>query len=111
MRTAHWTTRDGRRILLVRMEDDHLVSALRMGLRAEQRRQTDAALEALGHAMQGDSGCEYLGEVGYEDAMRRACSLRHLKSALARNARYAPLLKEADRRGLSLLRRKPARGH
>ncbi len=111
MGTPHWTTRDGRRIVLSRMEDDHLVCAIRMGLRAEHRRQAEAALEALGHAMQGDGGTEYLGDVGYEDAMRRARSVRHLKNALARNARYAPLLAEADRRGLSLLRRPSARGH
>ena len=111
MRTAHWTTRDGRRIAVARMDDDHLVSALRMGLRAEQRRQADSALEALGHAMCGDGGTEYLGELGYEEAMGRARSLKHLKSALSRSPRYAPLLQEADRRGLSLLRKRPTRGH
>jgi hypothetical protein len=108
---ATWKTRDGRRIAIDKLDDDHLASILLMGLRAVHRQAVRDTLEALGAAYGGDEGCQYLGDVQYEDDIRKARSIPHLRSRLAKSTRYAPLLAEAARRGLRWTHRKATRAH
>lgn len=109
--THYWKTRDGRRIAVNRLEDDHLVSILQMALRARRREALEQALEGLGHACAGDDGAQYIGELQYDDELRKAHSLAHLRDRLEQSARYAPLVAEALRRGLRWTRPRARKTH
>lgn len=103
-----WTTRDGRLLPVQEMDNRHLLSAIQMGMRAAARKIRSDALEQLGYTMQGDGGTEYLGEVEYESALQKASSPTYLARALKSSKRYAPLVEEAQRRGLRLSTRRMA---
>lgn len=105
MRTT-WTTKDGRRLAVCNMSDGHLAAALRMGLRAESKRQRDAALHELGCAYGFGNGADELAGPVYDEALRRAYCITSLKRVLATTARYAALVAEAERRGLRLTGRR-----
>jgi hypothetical protein len=109
--TPHWTTKDGRRLSLCKLDDEHLANILRMGLRAVARAAQRRALDALADAYKGDGGCEYLGDVAYDDAIAKARSMPHLRSALAKSARFAPVVAEARKRGLRWNHGEPSRTH
>jgi hypothetical protein len=105
MTAEFWTTRDGRRLKLKAMDDEHILNILRMGVRAQWRKAHREAMKDLTFAYAGDGGCEYLGDVQYEDAMRKAADPKERGRKLALSPLYAPLLQEAKRRGLSMTRR------
>lgn len=107
----HWKTRDGRRIAVHRLDDDHLASILRMGLRARRKELLEAALDTLGIACSGDDGCQYFGDLQYDEDLRKANSVTHLRGLLEKSPRYAPLLAEAKRRGLRWTHVKAAKAH
>lgn len=110
MRTT-WTTKDGRRLSVAAMSDEHLVATLRMGLRAESRRQREEALDNLTAAYSVGNDADEYGDLVYDEAIRKAYSIQALKAKLATTPRYAPIVAEVEKRGLRLTRRKVSRAH
>lgn len=101
---TYWTTRDGRRLDIETMDDTHIINALRMGLRAHFRRTHCKALNNLAIAYSGDGGAAYIGDVQYALDLAQTTHPSYLRSQLVLSPRYAPLLQEANRRGLRLSR-------
>lgn len=106
-----WKTKDGRRIAVTKLDDEHLASILRMGLRARHREAMAEAIDALGNASCGDDGSQYFGELHYDEFVDKARSVGYLRGELEKSARFAPLVAEAKRRGLRWTRPKASKVH
>ncbi len=91
-----WTTKDGRRILIAKMDDNHLKNTIAMLARGARRFQFFRVIEQLGravHVLQGECAREAAcAEIAASGDMP---PLQYLKKY---HPLYAMLCREADRR-------------
>ena len=90
-----WLTRDGRILLIINMEDTHLVNTIRYLEKTAPARMTALAMNMLSYAADAPDGAADCAEAG---AMELADM--PVEEFLANDRKYQALLKEAKRRKL-----------
>jgi hypothetical protein len=96
--TASWTTRDGRTIAVKDLDNLHLHSILRRGMRKVAKQLQEKGLDELAAGITGDGGCEYLAEVNSTPYFEKAGNPRVLLAHLENSKLYGPLVTEARAR-------------
>lgn len=100
--TDIWVTRDGRKLPVTSIDNDHLQNIVEMGMRSLSRHLFNEGLDCLAGAAGGDDGLQYFGEVQCDEQMARASNPRELLRLLARTRRYGAVVREARARAKRL---------
>jgi hypothetical protein len=96
-----WVTRDGRRLPVSEIDDDHLRNIVTMGLRSLARQCRNESLECLAGGAGGDDGTQYFAGLQSDEYMELAGNRRELLRRLAGSKRYGPVVSEARVRARS----------
>lgn len=107
--TDIWVTRDGRKLPVASIDDDHLKNIVEMGMRSLSKHLFNEGLECLAGAAGGDDGLQYFAEVQCDEQMAKASNPREMLRLLSRTRRYGAVVREARARAQRRSAKRPRR--